>query len=103
MKTKDHAGANCKRMNPSPQQELELVKYIEGLSTVGLSPMRAMIQNFGTFIAKKHCSECWVFQFLKRNSNNLTIKFSKGMDCNCYLADSGDKYKLYFELLHSKI
>jgi hypothetical protein len=50
MKTKDHAGANCKCMNLSPQQELELVRYIEGLSTVGLSPTRAMIQNFRTFI-----------------------------------------------------
>jgi hypothetical protein len=90
-------------MNLSPQQELELVKYIEGLSTVGLSPTRAMIRNFGTFIAKKPCSERWVSRFLKRNSDNLTIKFSKGMDRNRHLADSGDKYKLYFELLHSKI
>ena len=57
MKTKDHAGANRERMNLLPQQELELVKYIEGLSAVGLSPTRAMIRNFGTFIAKKPCSE----------------------------------------------
>jgi hypothetical protein len=40
---------------------------------------------------------------LKRNSNNLTIKFSKGIDRNRFVADSRDKYKLYFKLLHSKI
>jgi transposase-like protein len=103
MKTKDYAGANPERINLSPQQELELVKYIEGLSTVGLSRTRAIIRNFGTYIAKKPCSERWVSRFLKRNSDNLTIKFSKGMDRNRHVADSGDKYQLYFELLHSKI
>jgi hypothetical protein len=75
MKTKDHAGANRERMNLSPQQELELVKYIEGLSTGGLPPTRAMIRNFGTFIAKKPCSERWVSRFLKR----LDLCVSRGL------------------------
>jgi transposase-like protein len=39
--------------NLSTQQEEELVKYIKGLTSKGLSPTRAMIQNFASVVAKK--------------------------------------------------
>jgi hypothetical protein len=101
--TRDHAGDAQQCQNLSPEQELELVRYIQGLSDAGLPPTRAIIRNYGSFLAKKPCSECWVSQFLDRNKDTLTIKFSKGMDRNCHAADQGGKYELYFKLLHSKI
>jgi hypothetical protein len=76
-------------MNLSPQQELELIKYIEGLSTIRLSPTRAKIRNFRTFIAKKSPVQNARFPIsLNRNSNNLTITSSKGIDRNRYVANS---------------
>jgi hypothetical protein len=37
----------------STQQEEELVKYIKGLTSKGLPPTRAMIQNFASVVTKK--------------------------------------------------
>jgi hypothetical protein len=36
-----------------PQQELELLRYIERLTERGLPPTRAMIRNFASQIAKR--------------------------------------------------
>src|SRR3954471_11156623 len=41
----------------SPQQEAELVKYIEGLLARHLLPIREIIQNFALVIAKEPISE----------------------------------------------
>jgi hypothetical protein len=101
--TRDHAEDAQQRQNLSPEQELELVRYIQGLSDAGLPPTRAIIRNYGNFLAKKPCSERWVSRFLDRNRDNLTIKFSKGMDRDRHAADQGGKYKVYFKLLHFKI
>jgi hypothetical protein len=101
--TDSYAGAASARANLAPEQEFELVKYIEQLSGEGLSPTRAMIKNFASFLAKKDVSERWVGRFLKKHSGLITNKYVKGMDRNRHKADSYDKYRLYFELLHSKI
>jgi hypothetical protein len=87
-----YAGAASARANLVPEQELELVKYIEQLSGEGLSPTRAMIKNFASFLAKKDVSERWVGRFLKKNPGLITNKYVKGMDCNHYKTDSYDKY-----------
>ena len=101
--TDSHAGANRARANLTPEQDLELAKYIEQLSGEGLPPTRAMIRNFASGLAKKAVSERWVGRFLKRHSGLLTNKYVNGMDRNRVRADSHDKYKAYFELLHSKM
>jgi hypothetical protein len=73
------------------------------LSGEGLSPTRARIRNFASFLAKKDVSERWVGRFLKKCSGLITNKYVKGMDPNRHRADSYDNSRQYFELLHFKI
>jgi hypothetical protein len=91
------------RMHLNPQQELELVAYIEDLTKQGLPPTRTMIRNFGSVVAQKPVSERWVSRFLERNKDHLTSKWSVGMDRNRHKADNMDSYSRYFALLHAKI
>jgi hypothetical protein len=44
-----------------------------------------------------------VTQSLNRNKDDLVSKWTTSMDRNHYQADSGFKYKLYFDLLHHKM
>jgi hypothetical protein len=48
--------------NLSTQQEEELVKYIKDLTSKGLPPTRAMIQNFTSVVAKKEVGKSWVLR-----------------------------------------
>ncbi|ENH98973.1 hypothetical protein COCC4DRAFT_182008, partial [Bipolaris maydis ATCC 48331] len=50
----------------SPQQELELVRYITKLTKRGLPPTREMIQNFSSAVAHRQLSESWVSRFINR-------------------------------------
>ncbi|KAI1507231.1 Tc5 transposase DNA-binding domain containing protein [Pyrenophora tritici-repentis] len=86
-----------------PDQEKEIVQYIQGLTAKRLPPTRAIIRSLASSVAGTNVSESWVNRFLKRNSNHLISKWTRGMDRARYRADSGVKYKLYFDLLHKKI
>jgi hypothetical protein len=46
------------------QQEDELVKYIERLTTRHLPPTRTMVQRFESTVAQGRVSESWVTRFL---------------------------------------
>ena len=87
----------------SPQQEQELIRYIEKLTQRGLPPTRPMIQNFAACIAKTSVSKAWVTRFINRNSTHLISRWTAGIDSNRHKADSGAKYSLYFDLLQQKI
>jgi hypothetical protein len=87
----------------SPQQELELCKYIEDLTSKGLPPTRKMIQNFASQIAPEPVGEHWVTRFLHQNRKHLVSKWTASMDCNRHQADSKYSYNLYFDLLQQKI
>ena len=92
---------NQRKLNP--QQERELVRYIEGLTKRGLPPTRRMIQNFASHVAKNSVSDSWVTRFINRHSIHLISQWTAGMDNNRHQANSGAKYSLYFDLLHHKI
>ncbi|KAI1683433.1 DDE-1 domain containing protein [Pyrenophora tritici-repentis] len=62
-----------------------------------------MIQNFGSAVAKWDVSRSWASRFLHRHADKITTKWSAGIDRNRLQADSGDKCKLYFDLLHAKM
>jgi hypothetical protein len=62
-----------------------------------------MIQNFAETVAKCEVSESWVTRFLHRHASELTIKWSAGIDRNRHKADSKERYKLYYDMLHSKM
>ncbi|KAI1676783.1 Tc5 transposase DNA-binding domain containing protein [Pyrenophora tritici-repentis] len=87
----------------SPQQELELVRYIKTLTERGLPPTREMIRNFSSKVAHQQLSESWVTRFINRHKIHLISKWTSAMDRTRHLADSESKYRLYFELLHRKI
>jgi len=91
------------RRNLNLQQEHELVLYIERCTRRGLPPTREMIQNFAATIVKNEVSTAWVSRFLHRHADELTIKWSTGIDCKRHNADSEERYSLYFDLLHSKM
>ena len=56
----------------TPQQEDELVTYIEGLTVRHLPPTRTIIRNFAHEIAGVEVSDSWVTRFLNRHSDRLT-------------------------------
>ncbi|KAI1508842.1 Tc5 transposase DNA-binding domain containing protein [Pyrenophora tritici-repentis] len=87
----------------SPQQELELVRYIKTLTERGLPPTREMVRNFSSEVAHQQLSESWVTRFINRHEIHLISKWTSAMDRTRHLADSESKYRLYFELLHRKI
>ncbi|KAF2825387.1 hypothetical protein CC86DRAFT_271795, partial [Ophiobolus disseminans] len=62
-----------------------------------------MVQNFASTIAKTGVSESWVTRFINRNDNAIISKWTSGMDALRHQANSGLKYKLYYDLLHPKM
>jgi hypothetical protein len=96
-------GAANNKQNLSPQQELELVRYINELTEQGLPPTRTMIQNFGSAVAPFPCSKHWVLRFLQQNSAHLCSKWTIRMDRDRVKADSEHSYRHYFKLIHVKI
>ena len=102
-KTQPRAAKAVNQQRLTPQQELELVKYIEGLTERHLPPTREMIRNFASTIAKEPVSESWVTRFVNRHKDQLTSQWTTGMDANRHAAGSGDKYRQYSELLQLKI
>jgi hypothetical protein len=62
-----HVEAAQEQKNLSTQQEKELVKYINNLTSKDLPTTRAMIQNFASVVAKKKVGKSWVLRFLNRH------------------------------------
>jgi len=101
--TASRADIAAQQQKLTPQQEAELVKYIEGLTARHLPPTREMVRNFASAIAKEPVSDSWVTRFINHHSIHLISQWVAGMDSNRHQADSGDKYSLYFDILRDKI
>jgi hypothetical protein len=86
-----------------PQQEQELLRYIERLTRQGLPPTRSMIRRFASEIAKKELGVHWVDRFVTRYKVELISQWATGIDRSRHQADSQSKYSPYFELLRSKL
>ena len=86
-----------------PQQEQELLAYIDRLTERGLPPTRAIIRSIASQIAHKELGVHWVDRFVQRWPDRLISKWTTGMDNSRHKADSGKKYSLYFDLLRDKI
>jgi transposase-like protein len=94
---------NNTQLTLNPQQEAELVRYIEDFTKRALPPTRDMIRNFASHFNSDGVSDAWVDSFISRNSNHLICKWTSGIDSQRHNADSRAKYKLYFDHLHSKM
>jgi hypothetical protein len=55
----------------SPQQELELVRYIEKCTRRGLPPTREMVGNSASAVGKWEASESWITRFLTATLTSL--------------------------------
>ena len=62
-----------------------------------------MVKNLATPIIGKEPSESWPTCFLNRNKETLITAWTTPMDSDRHKADSGEKYQLYFNLLHQKM
>jgi hypothetical protein len=62
-----------------------------------------MIRCFASDIVKKELRKGWVNRFIKRYQVNLILRWATGIDRPRHQADSGLKYKLYFDLLIDKL
>ena len=76
--TQSHTSKITNQQKLTPQQEAELVKYIEGLTARHLAPTREMIRNFASAIAKEPVSESWVSRFINRYSIHLIAQWAAG-------------------------
>jgi alkylated DNA nucleotide flippase Atl1 len=92
--TRSREEVSTSQQNLQPQQEAELVKYIEGLTERKLPPTREMVQNYASDIAGHPVSESWVARFLHRHQDELTSQWSTSMDRKRHAADSSDKYNV---------
>lgn len=101
--TRPRHEVSIEQQNLNPQQEKDLVRYIEELTGRRLQPTRQTIQNFMSSVAQKEVSESAVTRFINKHLDRLTSQWNSAMDSVSHNADSAAKYKLYFELLHDKI
>ncbi|KAJ8109308.1 hypothetical protein OPT61_g7556 [Boeremia exigua] len=62
-----------------------------------------MVMNFLTPLCRWAPSEAWITRFLNHHSDVLINAWCTPIDSNRHHADSIDRYRLYFELLHRKI
>jgi hypothetical protein len=97
------ASKNINQRKLTPQQEEELVTYIEELTERRLPPTRQMIGNFASKIAQNQVSKSWLTRFINHHHDRLIMRWSTAMDSNRHAADSRDKYEQYFELLQYKL
>jgi hypothetical protein len=86
-----------------PQQEQELLQYIKVLTQRGLPPTRALIRRLASEIARRELGKHWVDWYIKRYDVHLISYWATGIDCSRHNANSEVKYRLYFDLLSSKI
>jgi hypothetical protein len=57
--TNSNAGEAQQRTHLNPQQERELVIYVQGLTEHGLPPKRTLVKNMASEVAKTKVSERW--------------------------------------------
>ena len=65
--TRSREEVSTSQRNLQPEQEAELVKYIEELTERKLPPTREMVQIYASNIAGHPVSESWVTRFLHRH------------------------------------
>ncbi|KAF1925335.1 uncharacterized protein M421DRAFT_70170, partial [Didymella exigua CBS 183.55] len=94
---------DSKQHKLNPQQEAELVKYIQELTTCRLLPTREIIRNFASAVAQETLSDSWVTRFLYYHNNCLLPRYATAMDSDCHYAELYTKYKQYFNILYPKI
>lgn len=68
------AGVGLASRNLRPEQETELVKYVEELIEHKLPSTKEIVQNYASEISGHPVSESWVTRFLHRHQGELTFQ-----------------------------
>ena len=87
----------------TPEQERQLVIYINTLTERGLLPTPAMVRNFAQNIAGKPPGKGWSHRFCIRNQDEIQCRYLKNIDLNRKKADNVESYKQYYDLLVEKM
>jgi hypothetical protein len=66
-----HGEVSAEQQNINPEQEEDLVRYIEELTKRRLLPIRDMIRNFASSVAQKEVSDSWVTCFINKHHDQL--------------------------------
>jgi hypothetical protein len=94
--------ANQNKQLLRPQQELELVEYINTLTKRGTLPTPAMVRNFAGDIAGRRPGRCWSHRFCTRFQDVLLCRYLKNIDISRKRADNPECLKAFYDLVKQK-
>lgn len=101
--TQSAAVARQKQQLLHPQQEQDLVKYINKLTDRGIPPTTAMVRNFAEQFAGPRPGNLWTQRFVERHSHELDKGYLDTFEAQRRGADSRKQYEYYFNLIRRKI
>ena len=87
----------------TPEQERELVKYINKLTERGILPTPSMVRNFAKDIGGVLPGRTWLSRFCLRHQDSIICRYLKNIDIQRSKADSAASYKLFYDLLKEKL
>ena len=87
----------------SPEQEQELVLWVNKQCEAGIPPLQVIVQGWASTLAGKEVSLRWVSRFLHRFKDTLVLKPTTSIDRDRFKADSEAKYTLFFQFWHPKM
>ena len=87
----------------NPEQERQLVKYINSPTERGILPTPLMVRNFAKDIASELPGRNWTGRFCLRHQDSLTCRHLKNIDIQRSKADNSKSYQLFYSLLQEKL
>ena len=87
----------------NPQQEKDLVEYINQLTEKGIPPTPSMVRNFAQDICGKRPGKNWSQGFCIRHKDTIQGGYLNNLDRQRKDADTEASYKYYFALVKRKI
>jgi hypothetical protein len=94
---------NVQQQLLTPEQEQELVRWIDEETQGHQPPGRLLVKQKASLLAGKPVGVNWVYRFLHRHEDDLVFKNAAPMDRLRHEADSYLKYQSYFTYLESKL
>jgi hypothetical protein len=86
----------------SPQQEKELIEYINMLTKRGTLPTTAIVRNFAGDIAGKLPGRCWSQRFCMRHQDALLSRYLKNIDIQRQKAENPKALQAFYDVLEQK-
>jgi hypothetical protein len=94
---------NVQQQLLTPEQEQELVRWIDKETQGHQPPGRFLVKHKASLLAGKPVGVNWVYRFLHRHEDDLVFKNAAPIDRLRHKANSYLKYQSYFTYLESKL